>query len=513
MNNIPSSSTNGSNVLSSDWTNTGAFRFLGSREKVVIIESSNQQWEIQLIKQGNIFQRLANTILNTLKHKEAPSSEVVESKKFNPSLIVKAGILKKNIHHLFKQTLAAHQPARKMYQSLIEGVKDLPGEKRKKVTLQQVSPEEAKLSNLMSIKAKNTEAVYRQPTSLHPFIKLLNAKTDDEFVAIQRSIRNVYPAIFERIANNRYTLANNAIFPNELDKMKEAVKMTLRQIVGDLSVEQKGKIYGEIYNRRPQSDEHPNDNNYGEHHVFDDPFKLIMILQDKGHLGVVVKEVKVWEGFEKEDKNRSRTFTTGNTPLENGVVGYVNGKDVDFNQANEAAANLLNAYGIGEIRGVFNAPQNADARTVDQDVALSLVLAENPQVLTPATRLILEQWNEFFRTHRASEKFLQICHGEGSLHVKNALEQLPPELKSRICILSVNPTYYIEPIEGTQIVQLYKVEDEPRICYNKNIRDYIPHCKRVVHTTSNDPHPFVVADFNSQMRPYIEKFKADGELY
>ena len=40
-------------------------------------------------------------------------------------------------------------------------------------------------------------------------------------------------------------------------------------------------------------------------------------------------------------------------------------------------------------------------------------------------------------------KFLMICHSQGAIHVRNALLDYPPNLRSRIIVVAVAPGAYI----------------------------------------------------------------------
>lgn len=62
-----------------------------------------------------------------------------------------------------------------------------------------------------------------------------------------------------------------------------------------------------------------------------------------------------------------------------------------------------------------------------------------------ATRPVLElhqMWNEFFKKNKTG-KFLQICHSQGVIHVKNALIGYPKHLRERILVVAIAPATYI----------------------------------------------------------------------
>lgn len=64
---------------------------------------------------------------------------------------------------------------------------------------------------------------------------------------------------------------------------------------------------------------------------------------------------------------------------------------------------------------------------------------------TPPVRQLQEQWDHFFSHNDSDAVFLQICHSQGALHVKNALLDYPEELRKRIIVVAIAPAAYIHP--------------------------------------------------------------------
>lgn len=54
-----------------------------------------------------------------------------------------------------------------------------------------------------------------------------------------------------------------------------------------------------------------------------------------------------------------------------------------------------------------------------------------------------QKWNEFFSTHQKREKYLQFCHSQGAIQVRNALFHYPEELRKRIIVVAIAPAAYI----------------------------------------------------------------------
>lgn len=58
-------------------------------------------------------------------------------------------------------------------------------------------------------------------------------------------------------------------------------------------------------------------------------------------------------------------------------------------------------------------------------------------------RVLHKMWNSFFEKSSANANFLMICHSQGSIHVRNALLDYPPDLRERILVVAIAPSAYI----------------------------------------------------------------------
>lgn len=56
-----------------------------------------------------------------------------------------------------------------------------------------------------------------------------------------------------------------------------------------------------------------------------------------------------------------------------------------------------------------------------------------------------EKWDLFFLNAKEGERFLQICHSEGAIQVRNALTGYPETLRKRIIVIAIAPGAYIPP--------------------------------------------------------------------
>lgn len=63
--------------------------------------------------------------------------------------------------------------------------------------------------------------------------------------------------------------------------------------------------------------------------------------------------------------------------------------------------------------------------------------------MTPPTQKLHEKWNAFFAKAKLSERFLQFCHSQGAIQVRNALMTYPEDLRKRIIVVAIAPGAYI----------------------------------------------------------------------
>lgn len=103
--------------------------------------------------------------------------------------------------------------------------------------------------------------------------------------------------------------------------------------------------------------------------------------------------------------------------------------------------------------------------------------------ISPPIAKLHQKWYDFFATHGKREKFLQFCHSQGAIQVRNALLFFPEELRKRVIVVAIAPAAYISQ----------------EICANAyhyvSRRDIVPYidrigrrkCKNTIITLT--PHP------------------------
>ncbi len=121
--------------------------------------------------------------------------------------------------------------------------------------------------------------------------------------------------------------------------------------------------------------------------------------------------------------------------MNRGYIGWINGINNTFEVAKRSGVYLQTLSDGHTISGIYNR-----THTVAIDLLESSLLNHNGY--SPVTNQLLQnEWTAFHETNRgnSSAKLLQICHSQGALHVKNALENCPPEVRDRVIVIAIAP--------------------------------------------------------------------------
>ncbi|MFQ5730231.1 MAG: hypothetical protein ACE5GN_07710, partial [Waddliaceae bacterium] len=99
--------------------------------------------------------------------------------------------------------------------------------------------------------------------------------------------------------------------------------------------------------------------------------------------------------------------------------------------------------------------------------------------------------------------FLQLCHSQGAVHVRNALETYDEELRKRIRVVAVAPLAYINPDTCENVVHLISEGDFIPSIDAENKKKYE---ETIVHL---EPHPEAspILDHGVLSRTYEDAIK------
>ena len=140
-----------------------------------------------------------------------------------------------------------------------------------------------------------------------------------------------------------------------------------------------------------------------------------------------------------QEGKRSRRFETPGTKKPHCAIGGINGINNTFDDSNSHAAYLSKLADKQSISWVHNQSHGA---LVD----LAEVFTANYLGFSPNTgKLLTEAWQEFHEQNRdhPHAKFLQFCHSQGAIHVRNALAHAPKEIRARVIVVAIAPAVVV----------------------------------------------------------------------
>jgi hypothetical protein len=120
-------------------------------------------------------------------------------------------------------------------------------------------------------------------------------------------------------------------------------------------------------------------------------------------------------------------------------IGGINGISTSIDDAKDHAKYLQQFTKDQSIDWVYN-----QTHGVVSDIAE--VLTFNYLGSSPNTeKLLRKNWEEFHQDSlgNSKAKLLQVCHSQGAIHVRNALENSPPEIQDRIMVVATAPAAII----------------------------------------------------------------------
>jgi hypothetical protein len=131
-------------------------------------------------------------------------------------------------------------------------------------------------------------------------------------------------------------------------------------------------------------------------------------------------------------ENYSRTFTVGFIDYPKAGIGFINGIDNTLAESIYTAQKISEYAQNAKVHLVYNASHGLLADVMECAIG-------HLRIKTPPVELLKNTWSNFIATHGPDEKFLQICHSGGSIHVINALRASPKEVQQRIIVEAYAP--------------------------------------------------------------------------
>lgn len=152
-----------------------------------------------------------------------------------------------------------------------------------------------------------------------------------------------------------------------------------------------------------------------------------------------VKFINYEDKFNAPEKSRAFDLSEQGAPsLPDGMgIGAINGIMTTFDTIFQRVGNFSKMVGGYNIDGVHN-------RSVNFLVDVHESWLNLNHRATEPVKLLHQQWDKFFASG-SDKNYLQFCHSQGAIHLRNALLSYPPELRDRILVVAISPAAYIDP--------------------------------------------------------------------
>lgn len=123
--------------------------------------------------------------------------------------------------------------------------------------------------------------------------------------------------------------------------------------------------------------------------------------------------------------------------LAKGQIGFVNGMMTDASSSVGHTCYLSKLSGGYNIHSVHNATHGFPIDFASCTVELNFFFTSSP------VDKLHQTWDSFFQRAGSEELYLQICHSEGAILVRNGLMLYPDDLRKKIIVVAIAPGGYI----------------------------------------------------------------------
>jgi hypothetical protein len=144
------------------------------------------------------------------------------------------------------------------------------------------------------------------------------------------------------------------------------------------------------------------------------------------------KEEPIRDGFNQHPKSSTPFTIPGRQDSD---ICWTNGISNTFEDSKNSARYIQSLAGGSEVSGVYNCTHSLLIDVLEAGVL-------NHPGYSPNTAPMLEgKWRQFLEAnkHRPNARLLQVCHSQGAIHVRNALEHAPPEIRDRVIVVAIAP--------------------------------------------------------------------------
>ncbi len=234
--------------------------------------------------------------------------------------------------------------------------------------------------------------------------------------------------------------------------------------------EQNGVLYypDEALTQSIDSPKTPKPNQLIKDKKTESSYDVNMLCQDE-----MAFAVKAWYERSQVDPSMiSQKLPTLGEPNKDLLILGINGMNTNLNEAlsHQAYLKSLTPKDVG-VDFIHNHSNTAP-------IDLAEILGLNYFGYSPNTaHLLKEAWTEFHERHKDNpeKKILQICHSQGAIHINNALDSCPEEIRQRLIVVAIAPAKIV-PTETC-----YK-------SFNYASENDIVHYGELIHPSFFDPN-------------------------
>lgn len=152
----------------------------------------------------------------------------------------------------------------------------------------------------------------------------------------------------------------------------------------------------------------------------------------------VTKPLQITEKSVQEPASSMRFKVEGKGNPNIKIMG-INGIDTTFEQAQSHGEYTSRLAGGHEVEWVYN-KTHTPLTDIGEVFALNFA-GSSPNTAAQTT----DAWREFHEQHKDSPKakIFQECHSQGAIHIRNALQSVPKEIRDRVIVVAIAPAAVI----------------------------------------------------------------------
>ncbi len=238
------------------------------------------------------------------------------------------------------------------------------------------------------------------------------------------------PAVNELVITKDGIWVQGQFFPNQVLMQESAIAQEFAKLEDIESRLLFSRVYGQRFKEQPSlsTQEFPSDQGIASSRDFSAP-------KEESRPSFPEINTEKRPGVFNPQEFTSRKFLVPGAQNSKLYIGWINGINNSFEESKESAAYIQSLAGGHTVSGIYNC-----SHTPLIDVLEAGLL--NYGGYSPNTaKLLQDEWKVFHEANaaRPNAKLFQVCHSQGAIHVKNALEGAPQEIRDRVIVFAIAP--------------------------------------------------------------------------